>query len=52
MNSLTKKEHKELGFKVGPTWRSFEKFRTVSNPVGLVQKFQRIWFAIKEILSE
>ncbi|RUT06000.1 hypothetical protein DSM106972_032060 [Dulcicalothrix desertica PCC 7102] len=27
MNSLTKKEHKELGFKVGLTWRSFEKFR-------------------------
>ncbi len=25
---------------------------TTSNPVGLVQKFQRIWFAIKEILSE
>jgi hypothetical protein len=27
MNSLTKKENKELGFKVGSTWRSFEKFR-------------------------
>jgi hypothetical protein len=27
MNLLTKKEHKELGFKVGPTWQSFEKFR-------------------------
>jgi hypothetical protein len=27
MNSLTKKEHKELGLKVGPTWQSFEKFR-------------------------
>ncbi|RUT08158.1 hypothetical protein DSM106972_013260 [Dulcicalothrix desertica PCC 7102] len=25
---------------------------TTNNPVGLVQKFQRIWFAIKEILSE
>ncbi|BAZ16656.1 hypothetical protein NIES4071_85340 [Calothrix sp. NIES-4071] len=25
---------------------------TTSNPVGLVQKFKRIWFAIKEILSE
>lgn len=28
MNSLIKKEHKELGFKIGSTWRSFEKFRT------------------------
>lgn len=28
MNSLIKKENKELGFKVGQTWRSFEKFRT------------------------
>ncbi len=28
MNSLTKKEHSYLGFKVGQTWRSFEKFRT------------------------
>lgn len=27
MNSLTNKENKELGFKVGSTWRSFENFR-------------------------
>jgi hypothetical protein len=25
---------------------------TTSNPMGLVQKFRRIWLAIKEILSE
>lgn len=25
---------------------------TTSNPVGLVQKFRRIWLAIKEILSD
>jgi hypothetical protein len=27
MNLSTKKEQKELGFQVGPTWQSFEKFR-------------------------
>ncbi|BAU05845.1 hypothetical protein [Fischerella sp. NIES-3754] len=25
---------------------------TTANPVGLLQKFKRIWLAIKEILSE